>query len=452
MSEKTKDFPTQSKRRMFIRNTAGLAGLSALGMPAFASDSTKKLALLGGAPVRDTSFPSWPVVKEEDHETWMDVLKKKSWSRYYGGEYVNRFEQEYAQALGVKNCLATANGTNSLLGALTALEIGPGDEVLVPPYTFIATINVVLMRFALPIFVDTDPETFEIDADKIEEKITDRTRCILPVHFGGNMANMDKILKIAKKHNLFVIEDACQAHLAEWRGKKSGTLGDCGCFSFQLTKNLSCGEGGAIVSDNTELMDRLVAFHNNSNGRKREPGPVYKKIGSNIRMTEFQGAVLVQGLKRLEEQMRIREQNAHYLTAQLNEIPGIQVAKMYEGCTRHAYHVYMIRYNKEHFAGIPRSKFLQALSAEGIGGSRVYSQLNLEPFIEDTLRSRTYQAVYSKERIDRYFKENHCPENDKICQETAVGFSQKYLLGTKSDMDQIAEAVRKVQKNADLLA
>ncbi|RJP18560.1 MAG: aminotransferase class I/II-fold pyridoxal phosphate-dependent enzyme, partial [Candidatus Omnitrophota bacterium] len=383
MNKKVNDRTIPSKRRTFLKTSAGLAGLSLMRSPVIASDSTEKLAVLGGTPVRTGSFPSWPVVLDEEEQPWLDVLHKKSWSRYYGGETVSRFEQEYAKMLGVEGCLAVMNGTNALLGALTALEIGPGDEVLVPPYTFIATVNVVLLKFALPVFVDTDPESFQMDADKVEEKITERTRCIIPVHYGGNAPNMDKILAIAKKHNLPVVEDACQAHLAEWRGKKVGTLGDMGCFSFQLTKNLSCGEGGAIVSNNSELMDRALAFHNNSNGRK--PELRFKKIGSNIRMTEFQGAVLLQGLKRLEEQTRIREQNGRYLEEQLNAIPGIRVAKRYEGLTHHAYHVYNFRYDKEQFAGIPRSKFLEALSAEGVGCGSGYTRLNKEPFIEDTL-------------------------------------------------------------------
>ncbi len=443
---------TKTRRRTFLRTTSsGVAGFTFLGPTVIASQASQKLALLGGKPVRSGSSPSWPVVTDDYHESWMDVLHKKSWSRYYGGEYVSRFESEYAKLLGVKNCLATANGTNALLGALTALEVGPGDEVLVPPYTFIATVNVVFLRFALPVFIDTDPETFQIDADKIEEKITERTRCILPVHYAGNVANMDKIMAIAKKHNLFVVEDACQSHLAEWRGKKTGTLGDMGCFSFQLTKNLSCGEGGAIVSNNTELMDSATAFHNNSSGRKKVSGPRYQKQGTNMRMTEFQGTILVQGLKRLQEQTRLREQNAQYLTERLNAIPGIQAAKMYEGCTRHVYHVYMYRYDKKHFAGIPRAKFLQALRAEGVPCGSGYNRLNKQPFIENTLRSRTYQAVYSQERIDNYFKENNCPANDRLCSEEAISFSQRYLLGTRKDMDQIADAVAKIQKQASLL-
>ncbi len=450
MSEKMNNQKAESKRRHFLKTAStGIAGLSLMQPAISFSKDSEKLAILGGKPVRDASFPSWPVVKKEDEEPWLDVLHKKAWSRYYGGEYVSRFEQEYAKRMGVKHCLAVANGTNALLAALTALDIGPGDEVLVPPYTFIATVNVVLLKYALPVFVDTDPETFQMNADKIEEKITDRTRCILPVHYAGNMADMDKIMAIARKHNLYVIEDACQSHLAEWRGKKAGSLGDLGCFSFQLTKNLSAGEGGAVITDDTELYQQVVAFQNNSSGKNG--GPRYQEVGSNIRMTDFQGTILMQGLKRLEEQTKTRESNAQYLNEMLNQIPGIQAAKTYDGCTRHVYHVYKFRYDKEQFAGLSRSKFMQALRAEGIPCGTGYSRLNKLPFIENTLRSRGYQAIYSKERIGKYFAENNCPANDKICNEESVGFSQRYLLGTKEDMEQIAQAVQKVQANAKSL-
>ncbi len=446
----------EMKRRRFIQTTsAGTAGFSLAGPTVLASNSSgekSKLAILGGEPVRNAPFPPWPVVTEKDEAPWLDVLHKKQWSRYYGGDYVSRFEKQYADLMGVKHCMAATNGTNALFASMNALDIGAGDEVLVPPYTFVATVNVVLLQYAVPVFVDTDPNTFQMDANKIEEKITERTRCIIPVHYAGNMANMDKILAIAKKHNLFVIEDACQAHLAEWRKKKAGSLGDLGCFSFQLTKNLSAGEGGAVISDNTDLMDRCIEFQNNSSGRKRTSGYRYQRHGTNLRMTEFQGALLLQGMSRLEKQHRNREQNAQYLSKLLDEIPGIQVAKMYDGCTRNAYHLLKFLYDKTEFAGVSRSQFFKALQAEGISCGSGYSPLNKEPFIEQRLRSRTFQAVYSKESIDRYMKENHCPANDKLCRENAAGFSQRMLIGSRSDMDQIAEAVRKVHKNAKGLA
>ena len=195
----------------------------------------------------------------------MKVLRSGKWNRL-DGDCARQFEETWAATLGAKHCLATANGTSALIISLNALGVGPGDEVIVPPYTFVATINAVLMQHAIPVFVDTDPETFQIDARKIEAAITERTRCILPVHLGGSPADMDTILEIGRKHNLPVVEDACQAHLAEWRHRKVSTLGALGCFSFQASKNLNSGEGGAILTNDTDLYNVCQSFHNNGRG------------------------------------------------------------------------------------------------------------------------------------------------------------------------------------------
>jgi perosamine synthetase len=441
-------------RRHFLGAT--LAGATGLGLgvparlsPAAQSAGTEKLALLGGIPVRTQPFPSWPKIADHDEKTWMEVLRKGLWCRL-DGSYAKRFEEAWANTLGAKYCVATASGTTALITSLHALGIGPGDEVLVPPYTFVATVNVVLLVHALPVFVDTDPETFQMDADKIEAAITERTRCILPVHLGGLPADMDKILAIARKQKLPVLEDACQAHLAEWRGRKVSTLGELGCFSFQASKNLNSGEGGAIVSNDEELIRVCESFHNTGRGAATA-GFSYVRNGSNHRMTEFQAALLLAQLERLEEQSRVREQNAEYLTKQLREIRGITPARMYAGATRNAYHLYMFRYDKTHFAGLPRGRFLEALQAEGIPCTGGYAPLNKEPFLRNTLQSRAFRSIYSAEEIAAYEARNHCPANDRLCQE-AVWFFQTMLLGSRADMDQIAEAVRKIQEQAALLA
>jgi perosamine synthetase len=270
------------------------------------------------------------------------------------------------------------------------------------------------------------------------------------VHLGGSPADLDTILAIGEKHKLPVLEDACQAHLAEWRHRKVSTLGALGCFSFQASKNLNSGEGGAILSDNENLMGACRSFHNNGRGAAG-PGFSYVRNGCNHRMTEFQAALLLAQLTRLEEQSRIRQQNAEYLTRQLGEIPGIAPARMYPGATRNAYHLYMLRYDREKFAGLPRKKFLRALEAEGIPCSGGYSPLNKEPFLKNTLESRAYRSIYSAKELADYQARNHCPVNDKLCEE-AVWFFQTMLLGSESDMDQIAEAVRKIQNHAAELA
>ena len=410
--------------------------------------SGNKLAILGGKPVRPGPFPSWPKIGDNEGKAWMAVLRKKEWCRLgVTPSYVTNLEEAWKKMTGAEYCLATASGTTALFTCLNALEIGPGDEVLVPPYTFVATINVVFLQHALPIFVDTDRDTFQMDSRKIEAAVTPQTRCILPVHMGGSAADMDTILAVGKKHKLAVLEDACQAHLAEWRNRKLGTLGDLGCFSFQASKNANCGEGGAILSNNLALIERCMSFHNNGRAPKEGYKFAYIVNGSNHRMTEFQGALFLEQVTRLEEQSRTREQNAAYLNKLLREIPGITPARMYDGCTRNAWHVFMLRYDKNHFAGLPRSRFLAALEAEGISNMAGYSPLNKEAFIKATLDSRSYKRIYSSKELAAYEERNHCPENDKLCEE-AVFFYQAMFLGTKQDMDQIAEAIRKIQKQA----
>jgi dTDP-4-amino-4,6-dideoxygalactose transaminase len=409
-----------------------------------------KPALLGGTPVRSEAFPGWPVVEKNDEEQWIEVLRSKEWYRR-GGHYVDDFEKTWAEKLGAKRCVATNGGTTALWSALNALEIGPKDEVIVPPYTFIATVNVVLLQHALPVFVDTDRATSQIDAAKIEAAITPRTRAIMPVHLGGSVADMDRVLEVARKHKLFVIEDACQSHLAEWRGKKVGTLGDVGCYSFQASKNLNCGEGGALLTNNDEWAARAGAFHNNGNLLRIDPNGQDRNMhGCNLRMTEFQGALLLSQLERLEKQAQTREQNAQYLSKMLAEIAGIQPARMYDGCTRNAYHLYMFRYDPQGFDGLPRKRFLEALNAEGIPCSGGYRPLNQDPFLKNTFATRAFRAIYTEREIAEWHERNQTPENEKLCEE-AVWMGQSRLLGPRSDMEQVAEAVRKVQRHAGTL-
>jgi perosamine synthetase len=384
-----------------------------------------------------------------DEAALRKTLLSKRWN-CNGGSATPGFEQKWAAMLGAKHCLAAANGTTSLMIALNALGIGPGDEVIVPPYTFVATVNAVLLQHALPVFVDSDIETMQIDAGKIANAITDRTACIMPVHIGGSAANMDAVLDAAGKRNIPVIEDACQAHLGEWRGKKLSTLGRLGCFSFQASKNLNSGEGGAVITSDDELIERCRAFHNNGRGFKKTSFE-YVGVACNFRITEFQSAILTSQLERLEAQTKTRETNAAYLTSQLKEVPGISPARMYDGCTRNAYHLYMFRYDNRAFAKLPRAKFLKALAAEGIPCSGGYAPLNRDPFLDKTFETKGWKRIYSDAEMRRWHERNQTPNNDRLCTE-AVWLTQTMLLGGRSDMDQIAEAVRKVQKHAAALA
>jgi dTDP-4-amino-4,6-dideoxygalactose transaminase len=406
-------------------------------------------ALLGGTPVRRGPFPPWPVAGSREEDALVGVIQRGKWFR---GEQVAAFESAYASLTGAKGCLATANGTSALIISLAALGIGPGDEVIVPPYTFIATVNAVLLMHALPVFVDSDIETLQIDARKIDAAITPNTRAIMPVHLGGSAADLDTILPIGERRGIPVIEDACQAHLAEWRGRKVGTYGRTGCFSFQASKNLNSGEGGAIVTSDAALLEACDRFHNNSRGRGGSGSDFsYTRTGANLRMTEFQAALLQAQMSRLEEQSRRREANAAYLTGRLAQIPGITPARMYEGCTRNAWHLYMFRYDPTQFAGLPRAAFLKALGAEGIPASGGYSPLNRQPFLEHAFSSRGFKAIYSTETLRAWPERNRCPQNELLC-EQAVWLTQTMLRGPKRDMDDIADAVLKVQAHAAQLA
>ena len=426
----------------------GFVGAVAAAPAAAAVVTNGKPALLGGAPIRSEKFPGWPMVRENDERALVDVLRSGKWNRNNGG-VAKRFEESWARLLGVKHSLATANGTSALIATLGAMGIGPGDEVIVPPYTFVATINAVLLHHALPVFGDTDLETFQIDPRSSPNVITNRTAMILPVHMGGSAANLDAILEIGKARKLPVVEDACQAHFGEWRGRKLGTLAAAGCFSFQASKNLNSGEGGAIVTDDGDLMERCSSFHNN--GRGADAGGFgYVRNGANLRITEFQAALLLSQMTRTQEQSRQRDLNAAHLTKRFNEIAGVTPARLENGCTRSAWHLYMFRYSKEAFDGLSRATFLKAMAAEGIPCSRGYVPLNKEPLIEATLSSRGFRAIYPERRLKEWRERNRCAQNDRLCEE-AVWLTQTMLLGSKEDMDQIADAIVRIKSHAAAL-
>jgi len=437
-------------RRAFLAATTGtIAAVATSRTPVYANAG--KLAINGGKPVRAKKWPAWPQWDRSAEEHVISILRSGNWYRGQGNT-VTQFEKAYAELLGAKRCVCTVNGTNALLTALHALDVGVGDEVIVSPYTFIATYNVVIGSCALPVFADTDPETFQINPDTIEERITERTRAILPVHILGLPANMDKIMAIAKKHNLVVIEDACQAWMAEWRGKKCGTIGNLGCFSFQNSKHLPIGEGGAVIGNDEELMDRVMSYHNC--GRpygsvKRTSG--YPIIGTNRRMTEYQAAVGLSQIKRLEKDTALRNENAEYLSSRIKDIPGIVPVKLYDGVTRCAYHLYPFRYKKERFNNAPREKFLAALSAEGVPCSGGYGPQYRDGLIEVALNSKNFTRSFPKARLDKYRQELNYPGNEQLCKE-AVWLTQNMLLGSQGDTGDIADAIQKIYENRDKLA
>lgn len=397
----------------------------------------EKLAIDGGVPVRQIPFPSWPVWDEKEEMQLKEVLHSGNWGMLNGCK-VHEFERAFADFQQARYGICIVNGTAALEVALRVAGVEPGDEVITTPYTFIATINAALLIGAVPIFVDIDPETLLIDPHKIEAAITARTRAILPVHIGGQPADMDAILSIAKEHGLAIVEDACQAWGAEWRGHRVGALGDLGTFSFQASKNITAGEGGIIVTNRADLADLCWSLHNV--GRKKD-GQWYEHIrqGWNYRMTEWQAAVLIPQLERAKVLAERRSRNACRLSDGLSTIPGIQVARIDPRVTQHAWHIFIFLYQSEAFGGRTREEFLQALRAEGIPCAQGYPPLNQSPALEDGLQ-RLQKLIGNVPPINR------CPMAEKISLNEAVWLTQNMLLGSEADIDDIVAAVSKIQR------
>jgi perosamine synthetase len=444
--------PKSVTRRKFIASTsAGAAGaMLTHPLPVFGSDrgAASALALRGGTPVRTGQWMSWPVWDPEAEKPMMELLRSGDWYRGDGNK-CKEFEKEYARLIGARKVIATASGSAALIASLHVAGVDAGDEVIVSPFTFIASYNVIFDRHALPVFADTDPETFTINPRKIEERINERTRALLPVHICGLPADMNRILAIAEKHSLPVIEDACQAWLAEYDGKMCGTLGDLGCFSFQNSKHIPSGEGGAIAGNNDAMMDRCFAYHNcgRPHGKSMRGMKQYPIRGSNRRLTEVQAGLLLSQMVRARSDADKRLENASYLDARLKEIPGIVPYKLSDGATRSSYHLYPFRYQKEEFDGLSREKFRRALQAEGIPCGQGYGAQYHDGLIEEAISSRGYKRLFSEGRLNSYREELHdLPDNDRLTRE-ALWFYQHMLLAGRSDMDDIVNAVRKVYEN-----
>jgi dTDP-4-amino-4,6-dideoxygalactose transaminase len=362
---------------------------------------------------------------------------------------VPTFEKEFANLIGTKFCVATGSGTQALHTCVEALGIGAGDEVITSPYTDPGTIASILASRALPVMADLDRESYQLDPDDVERRITENTKAIMPVHMMGQPCHMERMMAIAKKHNLKVIEDACQAHLAEYQGKKLGTIGHLGCFSFQSSKTLACGEGGGIIGDDEELMDKCYTVHNHGTSRRGRT----EVIGPKYRMNEFEAAVLLGQLAGVKERFARRNENAAHLTSRLKGFPGVVPQKLYPGTASGSFYIYAMTYHKEQFNNADRSVFLKALHAEGVDLSPYIDRgLHREPWIENVLNSKVYQKMFSLTRLQKYRDELACPNCDKVCQEMAMIWATGPLLASKADMDDVADAILKVYENRDKLS
>jgi L-glutamine:2-deoxy-scyllo-inosose/3-amino-2,3-dideoxy-scyllo-inosose aminotransferase len=423
-----------------------------------------KLAIQGGTPVRDTKinpWPKWPVWDKNEERALIETLNSGVWS--YNGPKETEFNKRFAEYSGAKYVLSAANGTVTLQMALEACGIGLGDEVILPGLTWQATAATVLDVNATPVLVDVCEDTWCIDPKEVEKAITARTKAIIPVHLYGSFADMDEILRIARKHNLYVIEDCAHKHGGEWNGKKAGTIGDIGSFSLQLSKHLTAGEGGILTTNDFTLFERLDALRNC--GRRPEPADIaeinkgegqYFDQGNflqsgNYRITEFQSAILIEGLKRLPEQNKLRDENAIYLNSIIKSIPGIVPIRRDKRETQEAYYNFSFRFKQEQFKGLPVIKFREALTAElGIEVAPSYTPLNkcsLYVPLTKPARHRLNDTYWKAIDPSRFV----LPVCDRIHYEESACIHHKILMGTKKDMDIISSAIMKVYDNAENL-
>lgn len=410
-----------------------------------------KLAISGGKPVRQAPFTKWPMAAEEEAQALQHVLNSSFWGgQPFPGKCATEFAKKFAALHTVKYAQCVNTGTVAIQAALKAIDIQPGDEVIVPAYTWEGTVGPVLLLNAVPVFVDVDPDTYCLDANLIENAITEKTRAILPVHLGMRFADMDEILRIGARHNLKVIEDCAHAHGGLWQGKGAGSMGDLGTFSFQSSKLITCGEGGAVVTNNLEYMEKVQSYINA--GRASITDQYHHRlIGFNYRLGEFQAAVLVPQVDRLPEQAKIREENMTYFEACLRDTRGIRLLKPDPRITRLAPYGYVLKYIEEEAEGIPRAAFVAALQLEGIPCDGLF----YEPVYRSSLfpvKSSDFPALSWGRKMPLDLRNMYsCPEAERAAYHEAIWFMHQLFLGTRKDIDSIAESIRKVLANlADL--
>ncbi len=406
-----------------------------------------ELALLGGRKGKTKAFPVWPQFDDAERKALNEVLESRVWWRTPGTKTLE-FEQAFARFHGARHGVAVTNGTAAPEVAMAALGIGPGDEVILPDFTFVATASAVLFANALPVLVDVLPDTYCIDPKLAEAAITPRTKAIVAVHMGGHPADLDALTDLAQKKGLALIEDSSHAHASEWRGKRIGTYGTAGTFSFQSSKLMTAGEGGMIISNDDTFERNARSVHDCG----RMPGEWFYShfiYGSNYRLSEWQGAVLMAQLGRLDEQTRRRHQNSRVLDRELSKIPGITPQKLDARCTRNGQYAYIFHFNNKEFAGISTERFIEARNAEGIPNQASYPPLHELHMFRNGEYRKCLSGAQAKE--EHGFLKHKFPHTQSAAWET-VWIPQPALLGDEQDMHEIVAAISKIQKHAKDLA
>jgi len=440
-------------RRRFIGNTAlaSMAGILAGSVPTFAQSKTAsgELAALGGTSVTKRSWPKWPYVDEELIQSMMETTKSGWWSRIDNrkASKVLKFENDFAPFHDTKYVVATGSGTQAISTAVHALDIECGDEVITSPYTDMGTISGIITSRALPVLADLDPLSFQLDAKDAEKKITKRTKALMPVHMMGAPADMRSFVKMAKKHKLLMIEDACQAHHAKLDGKRIGTFGDVGCFSFQSTKVMAAGEGGACITDNEKLADTLYTVMNHGTDKKANN----PRIGPKYRMNEFAASALLSQMRTHMQRHDLRNKNAKYLTQKLAGYKGLSPQKLYPGTEECSYYLYAMDFKPEQWNGATRAQFIKAVLAEGIPiGPYIPMGLHKHEWVDFICNLEVYKKMYGEARLKQY-KEmtKNLPNCDRVADRMLLIQGSPVLTADQSAMDDIVNAFTKVWENRD---
>jgi len=422
----------------------------------------EKLALFGGKPVRRKPFAPYNFIGKEELRAASKVISSGVLSKFIGcydpdflgGPKVLELETKWAKYMGAKYAISINSCTSGLYAACGAVGIGPGDEVIVSPYTMTASASCVLVYNAIPVFADVDEDTFCVSPKTIEKVISPRTKAMVVVHIMGHPADMDGIMKLARKHNLKVIEDCAQAPGAEYKNKKVGTIGDIGVFSLNYHKTIHTGEGGVAVTDDKELANRMRLIRNHAEAVVEDMGVtnIVNLLGFNYRMTEIEAAIGIEQLKKLDRLTKPRIKLANYLTQKLSNVEGI-TPPVVKPLTKHVYYIYAIKY-EEKVIGIPRDIFIRALKAEGIPFYNGYSKpLYLQPIYQKQIvygnKGCPFTCKYYSKKVN--YKKGICPTAEKLYEKELMYTNLCRPLLTFKDMDDIVTAIKKVISQKDSL-
>ncbi len=408
-----------------------------------------ELAILGGPKTRTEPYPQWPVWDERDLQAVMDVVRSGRWGGFpYPGPKTAELAKKFAEMQGGGYAVPMVNGTITMEVALRAAGIGWGDEVIVPAYTFQATASAPMGAGAIPVIVDVDPNTFCLDPQAAEKAITSKTKAIIPVHLGHQMADMDVILALAEKYNLIVIEDCAHAHGAKWRGRGAGTLGHFGSFSLQSSKTLTSGEGGILLCRSAEHAALAASIIDCGRphalgGGPEDPGGLSIQ-GGNFRLSELQAALALIGIERFPDQARQREEMAAYMDESLSEVKGVRVLKRDERHTTRSFYRYVFAIDPQEF-GLEHDALCTALEAEGVDCWVGYEAMhNYELFQPQ----RSKLAVPNAFPEYSNFKDMHLPAATRACEHEAVWLNEAIFRAGPQGVDDAVAAIKKIQRNA----